>query len=73
MRVYRIVVETFEPGNTFPILIHVFQGKTSREAEAYVKAHEKSDVFFWECGTKGVFAGTVRCSQRRSFAGWVEV
>lgn len=72
MRVYRIVVETSEPGNPFPIVIHVFQGSTPREAESYVKAHEKSDAFFRECGRTGVFAGTVRCSQRRTFAGWAE-
>jgi hypothetical protein len=72
VRLYRIVFETYEPERPFPIVIHVFQGKDRAETEGFVRAHEKSDAFFRECGTKGIFQGTVRCSQRRTFSGWIE-
>ncbi len=71
MRVYKIVVETSEPSLPFPIVIHTFQGRTPEQAEAFVRAHEKSDAFFRECGHGGLFAGKVRCSSRRTFEGWV--
>lgn len=73
MRVYRIVVETFEPSSSFPIVTHMFQGRTSEQAEAFVVAHEKSDSFFRDCSRLGVFAGKVKCSSRRAFQGWVSV
>ena len=69
--IYRIVVETSEPSLPFPIVTHTFQGTTRQQAEAFVRAHEKSDAFFRECGHGGLFAGKVRCSQRRTFEGWV--
>lgn len=71
MKVWRIVVETSEPSLPFPIVTHTFQGSSREQAENFVRAHEASDAFFRECGAKGLFAGKVRCSQRRTFAGWV--
>jgi hypothetical protein len=73
MKVFRIVIETFEPSNPFPIVTHTFQGRNAAQAEAFVRAHEASDRFFRECGTTGLFAGKVPCKQRRTFSGWVEL
>lgn len=73
MKVWRIVVETNEPSLPFAIVTHTFQGRDARQAEAFVRAHEASDRFFRECGTTGMFAGKVPCSQRRTFSGWVEL
>lgn len=71
MRVYRIVIETFESA-PYPIVTHTFTGKDAAQAEAFVRAHNASDQFLRECAY-GLFAGKVRCRNRRSFAGWVEV
>lgn len=72
MMVYRIVVETDEPGAPYPIVIHTFQGKDRTQAESFLQAHRKSDRFFDECYA-GVFASKVPCRQRETFRGWVKV
>jgi len=71
MRIFKIIIETSEPSLPFPIVIHTFQGASREQAEAFVRAHGKSDAFFRECGSTGLFAGKVRCSSRRTFEGWV--
>lgn len=71
MRVYQIIYETSEPSLPFPIVEHRFRGVSKEQAEAFVCAHEKSDAFFRECGHGGLFAGKVRCMQRRVSEGWV--
>jgi len=71
MRVYEIVIGTWEPSLPFPIVEHTFRGTSKEQAEAFVRAHERSDAFFRECGHGGLFAGKVRCSQRRTREGWV--
>ncbi len=72
MRVYQITIATSEPSLPFAIVTHIFRGVSKEQAEAFVRAHEKSDAFFRECGHGGLFAGKVRCSQRRVSEGWVQ-
>lgn len=73
MRIYQITVDTYEPGSPFPIVTHVFRGTSPTEARAYEAAHKRSDAFFRDCGSTGLFAGTVRCRNVRRSESWVEI
>lgn len=46
--VYSITIDTYESQN-YPILRHVFYGKTVEEAEGYIESHKKTDEFFRQC------------------------
>ena len=74
MRLYRIQIDIFEAatGYAYPIVTHVFQGRTSKEAEGYHEAHRRSDAFLKDCEDKQLFAGNVRCRAVRR-EGWTEV
>ena len=58
MKLAEITIDTFEGDMKYPVVSHVFTGKTTEEAQNYVTAHYKSDNFFREC-EKGKFEGFV--------------
>jgi len=60
-RLYELVVDIRESKNLFPIVTHVFRGRTKQEARHYFESHLSSDKFMRDCVQKGVFAGSVQC------------
>lgn len=60
--VYSITVDTYE-NLPFPILRHVFYGRTIEEAEGFIEAHKKADDFFRQCA-KGNWKDT-KCRHAR--------
>lgn len=56
MTLYRLVHSIYEPegaGMRYPILQHVFIGKTREEAIGYFDAHRKTDAFLRGCEERG--------------------
>jgi hypothetical protein len=53
-----VIVDTFEDGD-FPVVRHVFYGKTEADARAVMEAHKGSDKFFAGCA-KGKM-GNIKC------------
>jgi hypothetical protein len=51
----RMVHEIFEGDTPYPVVTHVFTGKTREEAKGYFKAHMKTDRFMREMETSGKF------------------
>jgi hypothetical protein len=51
MNTWRLVVDIFEPGvgRAYPVVRHVFAGKTKEEAEGYFGAHMGTDTFLRGC------------------------
>lgn len=72
MRLYRIQVDIFESATfyAYPVVTHVFHGRTRKEAEGYHESHRKSDAFLRACEDRGVFGGKVKCRAVRR-EGWV--
>jgi hypothetical protein len=52
MHTWRLVVDIFEPDADFPIVRHVFAGRTKEEAQGYFDAHMTTDSFMSGCVTK---------------------
>lgn len=77
----RIVSQIYEPAGVgwgYPVVEHIFSGRSWKEAEGYFASHRKSDAFFNDCIACGCFAGDVECverSHREIFRGgqWVRV
>lgn len=63
---YSLVVEIYESQRRFPIVVHVFNGTTKREAMGYFEAHMKTDSFLRGCVSDNQF-GNIRC---RSTVRW---
>lgn len=66
---YRIVSRIYEGGATYPIVIHIFYGKTPAEAQRYFQAHLKSDSFFRGCTTNQRFSDFT-CRQEQTSERW---
>jgi hypothetical protein len=71
MRLYSIRVDIYEEasGYVYPIVTHLFTGRTPEEARGYHRAHRQSDAFLRQCEDRGVFQDQVRC-QTRVTEGW---
>ncbi len=50
-RLWRLVVDIYEPGNTtaYPVLRHVFYGRDRDEANGTLEAHMGTDEFLRGC------------------------
>jgi hypothetical protein len=59
MRVYNLVVQTYEEGNPIPVVTHTFHGKSPTQARVFYRAHLIADAFMRGC-KKGRFA-TFKC------------
>jgi len=70
VRVYQIVVDTFE-AKPYPVVTHVFTGASQKEAQAYYQAHLKTDAFLRGCAG-GQFAN-FRCENVKRCEGWVNI
>lgn len=58
MRVCAVVNDTYEPkgaGWSYPVVRHVFYGRTCKEAEGYSRAHRGTDRFYRACNETGRF------------------
>lgn len=72
MKLYQVRVDIFEPATPgFPIVTHLFTGKSREQAWHFHEAHRKSDVFMRECEDKHLYAGSVECQAMVS-EGWVQ-
>jgi hypothetical protein len=66
---WELAVEIFEPGGAgmgYPVVTHVFKGRTQKEARGYYDAHMGTDSFLRDCVKSGKF-GTFKC---RTFYRW---
>ena len=63
MRFYEVTVKIYEEATAYayPVVTHVFSGKTRKEAWGYHDAHRKSDSFLRGCEDKGRFGERVKC------------
>jgi hypothetical protein len=63
MRFYLVQVDISEAatGYAYPIVTHVFRGKTKEEAWGYHNAHLAGDAFLRDCEEKLIFRGQVKC------------
>lgn len=73
MRLYAVVVEISEAATNyeFPVVSHVFYGRTRKEAWGYHDSHRKTDVFLRDCENKGKWSN-VTCRAQIAFEGWVD-
>lgn len=54
MKLFRLVVDIYEAEiPDYPVVTHVFNGKTKKEAIGYFKAHLTTDEFLRGCVNKG--------------------
>lgn len=58
-KLVELVHEIYE-SPSYPVVVHVFKGKTKEEAQGYFDAHLKTDKFFAQCEKKGKF-GDIKC------------
>lgn len=63
MRLYEITVKIYEAATSYayPVVTHVFSGRTRKEAREYHAAHRKSDSFLRGCEDRGRFGEGVKC------------
>jgi len=68
--IYGLSVDIFEEsiGEEYPVVTHVFYGKTKKEVLQYYKAHLKTDSFFRGCLESNNYKG-IRCWSR---TGWIK-
>lgn len=64
----QLIIDTFENGDTQPVLSHVFYGKTANDIGQVVAAHMQTDPFFKAAMTTGRFRGMVLSTKKR----WVK-
>ena len=69
-RLYQIRIDVFESAD-YPVVTHLFTGKTKKEAWRYHESHRKSDAFLRQCEDKGRFGKDVRCEARITKEGWI--
>lgn len=62
----RLVVESFEEGVRDPVVVHVFEGATRADVEAFVEAHRGSDKFFAAGEENGEYQG-IKVSNKRKW------
>lgn len=55
MTLYALTQDIFEPGvgDAYPVVRHIFYGKTEKEARGYYDAHLTTDAFMRDCTEKG--------------------
>lgn len=55
MSLWAVVHSIYEKsvGNDYPVVRHVFYGKTPEEAQHYYESHLKTDSFLRGCETRG--------------------
>ena len=53
MKIYDLVVSTFEEEGGTPVVTHVFHGSSPDQAKAFYRAHLKSDAFLRKCSKEG--------------------
>lgn len=51
-----IIVDTYEQG-MYPVVTHIFRGKTLDEAKSYFRAHMKTDSFLRSAVNTGYYKG----------------
>jgi hypothetical protein len=70
-RVWGYTVDIYEQtvGPKYPVVQHVFWGKTKAEAKGYYEAHLETDSFFKACIADGKF-GDIECHAN---AYWVQM
>lgn len=67
MKLFRLVVDIYEAEiSDYPVVTHVFNGKTKKEAMGYFKAHLTTDDFLRGCVSEGRWK-TLKC---RATARW---
>jgi hypothetical protein len=71
-RLYCIRVDIFEEATryAYPVVTHLFHGKTRAEARRYHASHRAADRFLRACEDSGVFEKKVKCKVRIR-EGWV--
>lgn len=67
---YQLVVDIYEKATkeAYPVVRHIFVGKTKDEAQGYFGSHMKTDEFMRDCVKKGKWE-QVEC---RSVSHWIE-
>lgn len=70
-RLYAVTVHISEEATdyAFPVITHVFRGRTPEEAWGYHDAHRRADAFLRSCEDRGRFEREVRCRVSTS-EGW---
>lgn len=70
-RLYQVRVDIYESATRYeyPVVTHLFHGRTKEEAWKIHASHRESDSFLRECEDKGVFKGRVHCRAQIS-EGW---
>jgi hypothetical protein len=69
-RLYVVRIDIFEPSAPYPVVSHLFYGRTPEEARGNHAAHLQADAFLRACEEEGVYRGNVRCTARTT-EGWV--
>ena len=54
---WRIVVDTFESDDAYPVVTHIFNGRTKAEVVGYFDAHMQTDSFMRPCVKNSEFKG----------------
>lgn len=65
--VWALVHDTYEPegvGIDYPVVRHIFIGKSKEEAQGYFDSHLKTDEFFAKCEKDGKWE-EVECNTKR--------
>jgi len=71
-KIYQVRVDIFEPSTKgFPVVTHLFNGRSKEEAWHYHESHRKSDRFLKDCEDKHLFAGSVECVATFT-EGWIQ-
>lgn len=62
MKLYQIRVDIYEAATAYryPVVTHLFHGRTKDEAQRYHRSHLKSDAFLRACEAGRAYRG-VRC------------
>jgi len=60
--IYSVTIDSYESLD-YPVVRHIFYGRSEKEAFAYVEAHKDTDKFFRGC-QKGSFEG-MKCKNTR--------
>lgn len=67
---HRIFSRIYEPdgvGDAYPVVDHIFNGRSFKEAQGYYNAHLKSDAFFSGCVEKQCFDSSVKCIEQHRY------
>lgn len=62
---WRVVSEIYEEGLDYPVVVHIFFGKSAEEAASYYRAHLDSDAFLAYCtGVRPHFKVAINCQEQ---------